>query len=93
MTAEELFEKHNDEYLEFERVENPKSRRADMHAFIRLDELFPGNQDMVSAVAHDEIWLVVEPEQVEALDEATVIELTRCGVRYDSESDCLAMFV
>jgi len=49
VSINELFEKHDGEYLKFERVENPKSKRSDVHAFIRLDELYPGNRDMIVA--------------------------------------------
>ena len=40
MNTDELFEKHEDEYLKFEMVEKPKSTRRDVHAFILLSELF-----------------------------------------------------
>ncbi|MEE9612838.1 MAG: hypothetical protein V3W19_16415 [Desulfatiglandales bacterium] len=89
---EERFEKYSDEYLKFERVENKKSKRADLHGFLLLDELFPGNRDMISAAEHDEIWLDIEGEQLEKLTDEQIIELTRCGIRYDEESNCLAMF-
>jgi hypothetical protein len=93
MNIQELFEKHSDEYLKFERVERKLTRRPDLHAFMVLDNLFPRDSDLVSAAERDEIFLDVEAEEIETLTEAMVIELIRCGVRYDSEFDCLAMFV
>ena len=85
----EIFEKHNDEYLKFERVENKRSRRPDLHAFLLLDELFPSDFYIICSAAHDEIWLDADGED---LTEEQVIELSRCGVRFD-DGDGLCMFV
>ena len=97
MTVDEmrgLFEKHSEEYIKFERVENARSRRADLHAFLLLDELVPGGVDMVCAAEHDEIFLDVEPEELAAAaTEAQIIELIRCGVMLNDEVDSLSMFV
>lgn len=83
---DELFEKHNDEYLKFERVENKRSSRPDLHAFLLLDELFPGTRDIVSHASHDEIYLDIDSDDIEKLTEGQVIELLRCGVLYDDFS-------
>jgi hypothetical protein len=82
-------------YTTFENgVKNKLSQRPDMHAFIMLDRLFPNNVDMVSAAEHDEIWLDVEPDELSKVaTEEQMIELIRCGVRYNHETDSLAMFV
>ena len=48
MTLQKRFEKYDDEYAEFERVENKRSQRRDLHAFLLLDEIVPGDTDMVS---------------------------------------------
>jgi hypothetical protein len=89
-----FFETHEGEFLKFERVENKHSTRSDIHAFIVLDKLFPSARDMVSAAEHEEIYLDVNPEELaEKATEDQVIELIRCGVRYDSSTDSLAMFV
>ena len=93
MSTVSLFEKHNDEYIKFDRVESKVSTRPDIHAFIMLDALFPANRDMVCAAGHDIIYLDVESEDIEKLNEEQVIELLRCGVLYDSETDSLTMFV
>jgi hypothetical protein len=90
----ELFEKHNDEFLKFERVENKRSNRDDLHAFLLLDSLVPGSGDIVAAAEHDEIWLDIAPKEfAKVATEAHIIELTRCGVRYDRQNDSFAMFV
>ncbi len=86
---EEIFEKHNNEFLEFDRVENKRSNRPDLHAFILLDELFPGDRDLISSAEHDEIWLDITTEDIGNLTEDQIIELVRCGVRYDEEALCM----
>lgn len=93
MTPEQ-YEKYHDEFLKFGRVENKTSNRPDLHAFNLLDKLVPGNSEIVSAAEHDQIWLDVEPEELSkvATDEQ-IIELIRCGVRYDRSINCLALFV
>lgn len=89
---EAAFEKHSDEYLKFDRVENKLSRRPDLHAFLLLDKLFPSDSDVVAGAAHDEIFLhPSEKELRKGLTEELVIELTRCGVRM-SEYGGLSMF-
>jgi len=94
MNVKEIFEKNNAEFLKFGNVQNKLSQRADLHAFMLLDALLPGDQDMVSAADHEEIWLDVGIEDLAAVaTEAQIVELIRCGVRLDSEFDCLCMFV
>jgi hypothetical protein len=94
MTLDELyalFEKHGDEYLKFERIIAPLNRRPDLHAFILLDRLVPGRDDMVAAAEHDEIFLDVSlGDLVAVVTEEGIIDLIRCGVRLNYES--LAMF-
>ena len=46
-----------DEFLKFDRVENKRSQRSDLHAFLLLDELFPCDSDIVNHAEHDQIWL------------------------------------
>lgn len=87
---EKLFKKHHAEFLQFDRIQVKLSNRPDLHAFMLLDKIQPGTQDIVSAAAHDEFYLEGRPEAIE--NEEQVIDLLRCGVRYDSHLDCLAMF-
>ena len=96
MNLKEIWDKYmHGEFLKFERVHNQLSNRPDIHAFLLLDKLVPRpNRDMVSSAEHDEIWLDVDPEELaEAATEEQIIELIRCGVRFDSQTDSLAMFV
>ena len=92
MSINDIFDKYEDEYLKFEDVENKRSIRPDVHAFILLTELFPRDRDLICAAEHDEFFLDVLSEEIETLTESQVRELNRCGVRYDSETDSLAMF-
>lgn len=90
----DLFKLHHGEFLEFDRVANKRSKRPDLHAFMLLDELCPGEKDIVSAAEHDEIFLAVEVEDLaKVITEDQVIELTRCGIRVSSDFDCLCSFV
>jgi hypothetical protein len=93
MNLQEIFEEYNDEYLSFEKVENKRSQRPDLHAFLLLDELFPSDRDIVSAAEHDEIYLDIEEDQLEKLTKEQILELVRCGIIFDSEYGCLCSFV
>lgn len=83
----------SDEYLKFERIENKRHSRPDIHAFLLLDELQPNpGWDIVSAAEHDVFFLDIDAEKLALIiTEKQVIELLRCGVHW-SEYDCLAMF-
>jgi len=92
---QETFAKHSNEYLQFNSVENKLHSRPDICAFILLDKLVPNEGiDMVSAAEHDEIFLDTDCDKLSdvATDE-DILTLTRCGVRYDSDMESLAMFV
>jgi hypothetical protein len=86
----DLFDKYDDQYSHFERVEHKRSQRADLHAFLLLDKLVPGDKDIVSCAEHDEVYLSVPLEQLAAvITEDQVIELVRCGVRCDQNGLCM----
>lgn len=90
----EFFDRHEDEFLKFERVQNKLSKRPDIHAFMLLDSLVPGKKDLVSAAEHDEIFLDVDVKKlVKAATSEQLIDLHRCGVRYDEDGSGLCMFV
>lgn len=91
-----LFQEYGetDEPHKFERVAVKFSKRDDLHAFILLDKIMPDGHTMVSAAAHDEIFLGFDMEELAAvITPEQVLELVRCGVSYDSHHDCLYMFV
>lgn len=84
----EVFDLFDEEYLKFESVETKRNNRADLHAFLLLDELVPCVANIVAYATHDEIEL--EPSVAElaaaVVTTAQVLELVRCGVRCDGES-------
>lgn len=87
---EEFFEKHDDEFLKFERITDKISSRPDLHAFTLLNRLCQGDEDMVCAAEHDEIFLAVTPDEVCAVaTEEQLIDLHRCGVRCDKNGLCM----
>lgn len=89
-----VFNKFKNEFLVFERIENPPHRRPDLCAFLLLDRLVPGTTDMVSSAEHDEIWLDTDCDELAAVaTEDDILFLVRCGVRYDDDIESLAMFV
>jgi len=94
MNIHKKFEKVNNEYTRFENVENKRSNRPDIHAFILLDELFPDESgaNLIHAAEHDEFYIDVGGGQLETLTDEQILELTRCGVMYDPEYNCLMMF-
>lgn len=90
------FEQHDDEFLKFDRIpaERKLHRRPDLCAFLLLDKLVPGTEDIVSGAEHDEIFVRVDAEDLaKVATEDDILTLARCGVRYSDEYDCLAMFV
>jgi hypothetical protein len=92
MNIEEVFEKYNNEFLTFDKVENKKSKLADLHAFLLLDSIVTTANNIVGSAEHDVIWLDVDIDELaEKATEEQILELVRCGVRISEGS--LAMFV
>jgi hypothetical protein len=100
MTPEEFagyFKQHDDEFLKFGLVENRRSSRRDLHAFLLLDELLPlrgeFDGDIVSGAGHDQIWLDIDVTRLaEVITEDQIIELLRSGVMFDDHDDGLSMY-
>jgi hypothetical protein len=94
MDLKKFFEDHENEFLEFKRVENKLSNRPDLHAFLLLEKLVPGKDDIVGSAAHDEIYLSTDVEKLlKVASEQDLIDLRRCGVLYNNDYDSLYMFV
>lgn len=88
-----IFDKHEDEYIKFEKVKDKLNNRPDLCAFILLDNLIPGDDDIISASEHDEFYLDIDCDKLaEIISEEDIITLIRCGIRYHSEYNCLYMF-
>lgn len=75
------------EFIDFSKVENKYSSRADLHAMIMLDKLFPSKKNMIARGEHDEVWLDIDGEEFAKIaTEELILELVRCGVMFDEES-------
>lgn len=78
-----LFEKHDKEYAHFERVENPLSKRSDIHAFLLLDKLCQDDKNIIDGAKDDVIYLKIKVEKLATeIKEEQIIELLRCGVSH-----------
>lgn len=99
MTSEEIsaaFERHEDEYLKWDRVPAERRRhcRKDIHVFLTLHDKFPSDQgergvDMIAFSQHDEYGLEVNPEDENTLDDDDVRDLVRAGLRLYDGSFCM----
>lgn len=75
--------------------------RADLNGFLLLHQLDPGTlnyanrkDDILAAACHDEVFLSGDPTSVAAAATPDdVLNLIRCGVRYDRETESFCMFV
>ena len=95
-----LFDKFDDDFLEFEKVpaEQRRHHRPDVCAFLYLDERFGGDvdedgtgRDAVVGAGHDEIWLDWAVGKLFDFNEEDALYLSRCGIRCDGNA--FAMFV
>lgn len=104
LNLKEVFEKYEDEFMKFERIENPRHPVRDVCGFIMLDEIAPKfyqseqykhqRENMVAWVKHDQIWLTTNTEELaNKATEEQIRDLLRCGVFYDSDTESLSMFV
>lgn len=91
----EEFEKYDDEFLNFELIENPMHPCPDVCAFLMLNKIAPmqPGRKMISASAHDEYYLDIDIEKLaENATTEQIRDLHRCGIRYESGFDCLCIF-
>ena len=88
------FEKFDDEYLKFERVENKLHSRPDICAFLLLDKLLPNDgEDIIACSEHDEYFLSVSCEQLaEVVTEEDILMLVRCGIHYNEDLESLSSY-
>ena len=99
MTVAQLnkfFKDNDDEFLKFEKIPVTRrlSSRPDLNAFMLLDQLAPGDEDIVCSAEHDEIYLSLSRKAITCLaSEDQILDLIRCGLRLDDFGDGFAMFV
>lgn len=85
MTLEERFEQFDDEYLAFEKVETPLSRRPDLHALLLLDEISPDTKNILGESSHEGVYLDIDmPAFAYDVTDEQILELVRCGVRLEN---------
>jgi hypothetical protein len=92
MDLKDLFDTHEDEFNEFDRIEEPLHRRRDICALMLLDRLVPGEtgNSIINDSDGEFIMLDVDcKELAEVISEEDVITLLRCGVKYDEDYECL----
>ena len=79
---------------DFKLVENKRSSRPDLHAFLLLDSLFPGRTDNIISNFNDlRVWLDVAPKDLAAVaTEDQVRELVHCGVMLDQLTEGLFLY-
>jgi hypothetical protein len=94
---EEFFEENSEEYIKFERIENPKHSRPDLCAMLMISEIqsrhYPEKRsDLISGAEHDKIFFDVDIEDIaEYSSKEELIDLIRCGIFIEEGN--LAMFV
>lgn len=90
---EAAFDKFEDEFLKFERIDKPLSRRADLCAMLFLDRVMPPDAlgvDIIAGAEHDEVYLCTDPEDLaKEITEDDVKMLVRCGIRLSDGSLCM----
>lgn len=88
-----MFEKHIDEYHEFENI--PIAERLfeslEMCALHYIYGLLKDKKTFGYHAKHDELYLA-DIDQMRPLTEADVLFLTRCGIGYDETEECLYDF-
>lgn len=73
---------------------NTRPSRSDLAAFLLLKVLDPGCTPIIAGAERDEICLSTDCDKLaEVATEEDIQLLVQCGVRYDSDTDSLAMFV
>ena len=96
-TLRERFEEQDpdgNEFLKFDRVEHKLNRRPDLHAFLLLDSIVPGNRDIIGGASHEVIFIGIDEEELNTIiSDEQIRDLRRCGIFYSEEFDCLASFV
>lgn len=90
-----LFEKHEDESRNFQRIVNPPSKRQDLCACLILEKFVKNETaDIIEDCDNHEIFFNVDLEKLaKNITEEEVINLIRCGVHFPGERrDTMSMY-
>lgn len=94
INIKQIFEDNFNEMGRFEDVKVKFSNKPDVHAFILLDKLVPDNNNVIVTASHDEIFLSAGLEELaKVATEEDIIDLIRCGIRYDGDTESFCKFV
>jgi hypothetical protein len=83
----ELFDKFNEDWVEFDSVHNMLHHRRDLCAFLIIADMFPDDSgDILGAAEHDRVWISAEWEEFcEKATPEIIHDLAACGVIYEDE--------
>jgi hypothetical protein len=85
--------KHETNEEKLSRITNRSTNRSDLHAFMLIDRLVPGEKNIISAAEHDEFTLSIDlNELAKAANEQQIFELLECGLIFDFEDERAFMF-
>jgi hypothetical protein len=94
LNLSEIFKKYESHYHRFDEIENPKTKRSDLQAFLIIDSIFDDDKKIISGVDTYSIYLNVEIEELaKRATEEQIIDLIRCGVSYEEKYDSLTIMV
>ncbi len=93
MTINDIFKSYDEsDFLQFDKVENKRSSRRDLHALMLLDDLFGDDEvDIIESSDWDIVYLSITQDQIETLTPTIIQELVRCGVLYNEHAQALYM--
>ena len=91
MKLSERFENVNDDYLKFDQIEKPLHPSNDLAGLLKIASLLKDPTNFPMSADHDSLYLA-RPEDMVELTDDDILELTRCGISYDSSNDCLFKF-
>jgi len=91
----QIWKLHDQEYLEFFKIKNKICESPDLSALMLIHKFMLYKEyDVIRGSEHDEIYLTsLDDLDLEKITEDVIIDLIRCGVRYDENYDCLSMFI
>lgn len=83
------------DHSKFEKIDDKRSKKPDVHAFLLLDSMFPDDpRPLISNTGHDFINFHIDLEKLaDKITEEQIIELVRCGVSCYKSDDWLSKFV
>ncbi len=93
MNVEELFEKHEDEFLNYEGDPDLSNLVRDVYIFNKLEPFVKGGY-LIGSAPYDEMYFTVNTREVtNTLSEEEMIKLIRCDLRHSSDHECFVMFI